>query len=122
VPETPTYLLRRPRLAHVHMAGAVWPPQSTRRALICILATEPNGGGYPGRRLTKSTELAPTPTTSQRSSEAVIGRSIQPVVTTTRYHGGLFLRALRILRGGALNSAARPMYTRVPMRVRFERV
>ena len=51
VPETPTYLLRRPRLAHVHIAVAVWPPQSTRRSLICIFANEPNGCGYPGQQV-----------------------------------------------------------------------
>src|SRR5436309_5988786 len=56
-----------------------------RRSLICIFANEPNGCGYPGSRFTKSTEFAPTPTTSHRSSEAVMGRSILRLSMRVRF-------------------------------------
>src|SRR3954470_23772935 len=72
VPVTPTYLARSPRLAHAHIAVAIWPPQRMWRARMRIFADGPVGCGYPGRMLTESTEFSPMPITSQRASEAVI--------------------------------------------------
>src|SRR5207244_1849388 len=45
VPVTPTYFAFNPRLAHAHIAVAIWPPQRMRRSRIRILAAGPYGCG-----------------------------------------------------------------------------